>query len=247
MLRGTKSAITTENPVLLAGQPCVELDTGQMKVGNGTTAYNSLPYVGGTGASVLYGSSSTAAGTAAKVATIANYKLTTGALVLIEFTATNTASNPTLNISSTGAKAIYYNGAAVTASYLKAQHIYMMRYNGTQYDIVGDIDSLVEDAEELAEEVPEYTVSSARPVQAEPYTPPKSDGGFEDEDGYSAPPAQQPMITKHRTAEDIEKELKKREQELNGRFVKESYEQTKYDNIVVCPHCGKQFKVRGLK
>ena len=141
MLRGTKSAITTENPVLLAGQPCVELDTGQMKVGNGTTAYNSLPYVGGTGASVLYGSSSTAAGTAAKVATIANYKLTTGALVLIEFTATNTASNPTLNISSTGAKAIYYNGAAVTASYLKAQHIYMMRYNGTQYDIVGDIDT----------------------------------------------------------------------------------------------------------
>lgn len=142
MLRGTKSAITAENPVLLAGQPCVELDTGQMKVGNGTTAYNSLPYVGGsTGASVLYGSSSTAAGTAAKVATIANYKLVTGALVLIEFTTTNTASNPTLNISSTGAKAIYYNGVAVISNYLKAQHIYMMRYNGTQYDIVGDIDT----------------------------------------------------------------------------------------------------------
>nr|WP_278548404.1 hypothetical protein [Catenibacterium mitsuokai] len=140
-LRGTKSAIAAENPVLLAGQPCVETDTGQMKVGNGTTAYNSLPYVGSTGASVSYGSSSTAAGTAAKVATIANYKLVTGALVLIEFTATNTAANPTLNISSTGAKAIYYNGAAVTASYLKAQHIYMMRYNGTQYDIVGDIDT----------------------------------------------------------------------------------------------------------
>lgn len=141
-LRGTKSAIEAENPILLAGQPCVELDTGQMKIGNGTTAYNSLPYVGaGTGSTVSYGSSSTAAATAAKVATIANFKLTTGALVLIEFTATNTASNPTLNVSSTGAKAIYYNGAAVTASYLKAQHIYMLRYNGTQYDIVGDIDT----------------------------------------------------------------------------------------------------------
>lgn len=141
-LRGTKDALETENPVLLSGQPAVELDTGQLKIGNGTTAYNSLPYVGGsTGASVLYGSSSTAAGTAAKVATIANYKLVTGALVLIEFTITNTASNPTLNISSTGAKAIYYNGTAVTASYLKAQHIYMLRYNGTQYDIVGDIDT----------------------------------------------------------------------------------------------------------
>lgn len=140
-LRGTKSAIATENPVLLAGQPCVETDTGQMKVGNGTTAYNSLPYVGSGGSTVSYGSSSTAAGTAAKVATIADFKLTTGALVLIEFTATNTASNPTLNISSTGAKAIYYNGAAVTSSYLKAQHIYMLRYNGAQYDIVGDIDT----------------------------------------------------------------------------------------------------------
>lgn len=141
-LRGTKSAIAAENPVLLAGQPCVETDTGQMKVGNGSTAYNSLPYVGsGTGSTVSYGSSSTAAATAAKVATIADFKLTSGALVLIEFTATNTASNPTLNISSTGAKAIYYNGAAVTASYLKAQHIYMLRYNGTQYDIVGDIDT----------------------------------------------------------------------------------------------------------
>lgn len=141
-LRGTKDALETENPVLLAGQPAVELDTGQLKIGNGTTAYNSLPYVGGsTGASVLYGSSSTAAGTAAKVATIANYKLVTGALVLIEFTTTNTASNPTLNISSTGAKAIYYNGVAVISSYLKAQHIYMLRYNGTQYDIVGDIDT----------------------------------------------------------------------------------------------------------
>lgn len=141
-LRGTKSAIAAENPVLLAGQPCVETDTGQMKVGNGTTAYNSLTYVGsGTGSTVSYGSSSTAAGTAAKVATIADFKLTTGTLVLIEFTTTNTASNPTLNISSTGAKAIYYNGAAVTSNYLKAQHIYMLRYNGTQYDIVGDIDT----------------------------------------------------------------------------------------------------------
>ena len=50
--RGTASAISKANPTLLAGQPCVELDTGMMKVGNGSTAYNSLPYVHGTLASL---------------------------------------------------------------------------------------------------------------------------------------------------------------------------------------------------
>ena len=47
LLRGDANKIKAKNPVLEAGQPCVELDTGQMKVGDGTTAYNSLPYVGG--------------------------------------------------------------------------------------------------------------------------------------------------------------------------------------------------------
>lgn len=46
-LRGESDKIKAENPVLASGQPCIELDTGQMKVGNGTDAYNSLPYVGG--------------------------------------------------------------------------------------------------------------------------------------------------------------------------------------------------------
>lgn len=142
-LRGTKSAIAAENPVLLAGQPCVETDTGQMKVGNGTTAYNSLPYVGsGTGSTVSYGSSSTAASVKAKTATISGYKLVSGALVLIEFAFSNTASDPTLNISNTGDKPILYSGLSVSVNNpnLKAHHIYMLRYNGTNYDIVGDID-----------------------------------------------------------------------------------------------------------
>jgi hypothetical protein len=35
------------NFILLAGEPGVETDTGQMKVGNGITPWNLLPYVGG--------------------------------------------------------------------------------------------------------------------------------------------------------------------------------------------------------
>lgn len=61
--RGTKSAITSANPVLLAGQPCIETDTGQMKVGNGSSNYNSLKYVGATYTTFKGATSSAAGGT----------------------------------------------------------------------------------------------------------------------------------------------------------------------------------------
>lgn len=53
---------------------------------------------------------STAANTAAKTATLANFVLTTGSAVKVKFTNTNTAANPTLNINSTGAKPIMQYG-----------------------------------------------------------------------------------------------------------------------------------------
>lgn len=48
------------NPVLSNGEMGVEIDTGRCKVGNDTTAWNSLPYVGtsllaGTGVSIVNG------------------------------------------------------------------------------------------------------------------------------------------------------------------------------------------------
>ena len=49
------------------------------------------------------------------------------------------------------------------------------------------------------------------------------------------------------TEAELEAKLKQREAELENRFAKESYEQTKYDNLVHCPFCGQEFKVRGLK
>lgn len=88
-----------------------------------------------------YNTCSTAAGTAAKTVSAGSFALETGAMVVVKFTATNTAANPTLNVSSTGAKAIYYNGAAITAGYLKANKVYQFIYNGTQWDLVGDVDT----------------------------------------------------------------------------------------------------------
>ena len=106
------------------------------------SAINSLKYGDNTYIfTIPYGSCSTAAGTAAKAVTVDNFSLETGAKVAVKFTVTNTAANPTLNVNSTGAKAIYYNGAAITAGYLKANKVYEFIYNGTQWDFVGDIDT----------------------------------------------------------------------------------------------------------
>lgn len=69
------------------------------------------------GAGVWYGTSSTAAGTAAKASTIANFRLMEGAIVSVTFSTENTVHGAlTLNINSTGAKTIYVNNAATTAT-----------------------------------------------------------------------------------------------------------------------------------
>ena len=88
-----------------------------------------------------YGTCSTAAGTAAKTVTLNNFVLATGAIVCVRFTVTNTASSPTLNVNRTGAKAIRYRNAAISASYLAANRTYLFVYDGTYYQLIGDIDS----------------------------------------------------------------------------------------------------------
>ena len=79
---------------------------------------------------------STAAGTAAKVGTLESgqtFTLTNGAIAYVTFTNTNTAANPTLNINNTGAKPIYFNGAAIPANYICKHIQYRFKYNGSQY------------------------------------------------------------------------------------------------------------------
>jgi len=97
-----------------------------------------------------YGTCSTAAATAAKVATISNtnWSLVVGAEVTIKFTNTNTAQNPTLNVNNTGAKSIWYNTSAVTTGSLwtagQANRPMKFMYDGTYWVWMGhsiDIDS----------------------------------------------------------------------------------------------------------
>ena len=95
---------------------------------------------------IAFATCSTPAGTAEKAVSARNFELDTGANIVVYFTNTNTASNPTLNVNSTGAKAIYYRNAAVAAGTLAAGRTYQFTYDGNQYELVGDVntDHLVE-------------------------------------------------------------------------------------------------------
>ena len=96
------------------------------------------------GLKMYYGLCTSAADTAAKVVTVGadqDFKLTVGALLMVKFTKTNSASNVTLNVNSTGAKGIYYNNAVFNGNsssvcgYANANFIYM--YGGTNWIWVG--------------------------------------------------------------------------------------------------------------
>ena len=104
-----------------------------LKLGSGTYVFTTP-----------YATCGTAAAEVAKVAATtpgSNFSLETGARITVKFTVTNTAANPTLNVNSTGAKAIYYRGSAISAGYLAKDRTYEFVYNGTQYELVGDIDT----------------------------------------------------------------------------------------------------------
>lgn len=90
-----------------------------------------------------YGTCTTAAATAAKTASISSYTLTAGGIVAIKF-ANDVPAGATLNISSKGAKAIYYKGAAITAGVIKAGDTVTMIYS-TYYHVLSidrDVDTL---------------------------------------------------------------------------------------------------------
>lgn len=75
-----------------------------------------------------YATCATEAATAAKVASLSSYKLVTGGIVAVRFSY-DVPANATLNINSTGAKAIYYRNAKITAGVIKAGDIATFVYS----------------------------------------------------------------------------------------------------------------------
>ena len=101
---------------------------GNVKVGSATHL------VGST----LYGTCNTAAGTAEKAVTCANFdELLTGVTIHVKFDNTNTIANPTLNVNNTGAKAIKRYGTTAPSTSVQtswyAGAVISFTYDGTYW------------------------------------------------------------------------------------------------------------------
>jgi hypothetical protein len=117
--RGTASQWTSTNPTLASGEQGFETDTGKMKIGNGSTAWNSLDYLGaGTVTSItagtgLSGGTITTSGTVAIDSTVATL---TGTQTLTN----KTLTDPKINLAFTADSGSSYtavltdNGKVVT-------------------------------------------------------------------------------------------------------------------------------------
>lgn len=87
-----------------------------------------------------YAYCSTAASTAAKAVTLIGFEYFPGASIIVKFTYANTASSPTLNVNSQGAKSIRYNGAALTsAQYWSAGAVIEFVYDGSYFNVIGSV------------------------------------------------------------------------------------------------------------
>lgn len=101
-------------------------------------------------AATLFGTCSTPADVAAKIAVLDNFDvLMNGVMIQVKFVYSNTASNPTLNVNNTGAKPIYLNGTnppGVTALLSwSANSVLSFTYDGTAW-IMNDVNKAVVDA-----------------------------------------------------------------------------------------------------
>ena len=91
------------------------------------------PGTPGTNGKMLYGTSSTAAGTSAKTATVDGFSLYSGVTVSIRFTYPNTASSPTLNVNGSGSKPIVANGSR--SAYWERGASVNFVYDGTNWNV----------------------------------------------------------------------------------------------------------------
>lgn len=145
-ITGGATTITSSN--LTASRVLVSNSSGKVAVSSITSAQ--LGYLNGVTSSIqtqlntikancIYrGVCYTSANTAAKTVSVdGNFTLTAGVFVAIRFEQMNAASNPTLNVNNTGAKAIFYRGAAWKTSQDPARQYdtILMTYDGTQWMI----------------------------------------------------------------------------------------------------------------
>ena len=100
----------------------------------------------GSAGIIHYGECSTAAATTTKAVACTGFTKVKGAWIAVKFTVTNTGAVASLqlNVNSTGGAAIKYRNANLpNASTLTAQRVYLFVYDGTNYQLVGDLDTTI--------------------------------------------------------------------------------------------------------
>lgn len=109
--------------------------TSYSVVRNGTDGVNGSDGVDGQ---MLYANCGTAAGTAAKAASLSagRLQLKPGTTVAVRFTYENTAANPTLDIDGTGAKAVYVQGSR--SVYWAAGATVAFTYDGASWRVASE-------------------------------------------------------------------------------------------------------------
>lgn len=128
MRRGTAAQWTSTNPTLAAGEQGFETDTGKFKIGNGSTAWTSLSYAGGTGTvTSITAGTGLSGGTITTSGTIAIDTATTVDVSTAQTLTNKTLTAPVINLSlnaqtgTTYTFALTDNGKLVTASNASAQ------------------------------------------------------------------------------------------------------------------------------
>lgn len=105
-------------------------------VSYGTPTCVAVPPKGYESDATFYATSSSSSATAAKVATVqsgGSFSLEVGATVSVTFSSANSASSPTLNVNSTGAKPIRTNGTPY--AYWSAGASVLFVYDGTHWQV----------------------------------------------------------------------------------------------------------------
>jgi hypothetical protein len=98
--------------------------------------------VSGKANRIWYAVDSTTASTATKTLTTDDdFELKKGAIIVVRFSATNTASTPKFNVNGTGAIAVRYRGSTISTSYLAANRTYPFVYTGTYWEMMVDRDT----------------------------------------------------------------------------------------------------------
>ena len=119
--RDTAANWTTNNPTPASGEPCFETDTGKLKIGDGVTAYNNLPYQGDSGS------------TPTNMVTMDTDQTITGKKVFLQPNSANKGLDVALGSDATNPDASVHIGRASNSDFTGG----MIRFDSTAPKIVG--------------------------------------------------------------------------------------------------------------